>query len=36
MKHPNCTECDKPLFDQEKSPVDSGLCDECYLLHSEY
>ena len=31
MKHPNCLECDKPLFDQRLNE-DRPLCDECAEL----
>jgi len=26
-----CSECDKPLFDQDYADPDSGLCDTCYI-----
>ena len=26
-----CSECDKPLFDQDYADPDSGLCDACWI-----
>lgn len=30
-----CSECDKPLFEEEYAPEESGLCDGCYILLEE-
>ena len=30
-----CSECDKPLFDQDYADPNSGLCDECWIRETE-
>jgi len=30
MKKGECSECGRPLFDQEKSDPETQLCDKCW------